>query len=563
MIGRLFTKESHTIAGAALVIGVSSVVSRLLGLARDRLLVQRFPLDDLDAYFAAFQIPSFLFALLVLGTLSASFIPVFTDYLAKGRREEAWRVTNAIMGIALFVMGLACLGLIFTAPMLARFVAPGFEGEKLALTVKLTRVMMLSPLLFAVSAVLSSVLNSFKQFLTVALAPVLYNGAIIFGLLFLSVPFGIAGVAYGAILGATLHILIQIPAVAALGFRFRPSLEVRHAGVREIGRLFLPRVFGIDISQVSQLIGSVVGTTIGVGAVSVFNLSMNIGQVPTGIIAIPFAIAAFPALAEAAAKGERATFIRVFASTFRQILFFLIPISALAYILRSQVTRVVIGGAGMDAEAFALTTASFGLFSLSICLQGLAPLLARSFYSLKNTLVPVIASGASVVVYLAAIFLCLKSPFGADALTLLGRMIGATTADIRELALPASYLLASLTQVIVLLVTLRRRHGRIGGAGLLRAFLKIACGTAAAVAAGVMAARKSEAFFGFTGQASYGQPFMSVFFQAALVTAAAALAYFVVLKLLKSEELDSIAGSFKRKMMNVEKPVAVSDTQGM
>src|SRR5207247_1615956 len=118
------------------------------------------------------------------------------------------------------------------------FTAPGFSGEKLALTVHLTRIMMLSPFFFAISAVLSSVLNSYKQFLTVSLAPLVYNASIIFGVVVLSKPFGIVGVAYGAILGAMLHILIQIPGLIALGMKWKPTLDAGHPGVREIGKLF-------------------------------------------------------------------------------------------------------------------------------------------------------------------------------------------------------------------------------------------------------------------------------------------------------------------------------------
>ena len=153
MIPKLFNQESKTIAGAAFIIGASAVLSRALGLIRDRLLVSRFALgDSLDAYYASFQVPNFIFALLVLGTLSVAFIPVFTGYLARGQREEAWRMTDGILAIVISTMGALCLALSFGAHWIVPFIAPGYAGEKLAMTIALTRVMMLSPFLIGRSA---------------------------------------------------------------------------------------------------------------------------------------------------------------------------------------------------------------------------------------------------------------------------------------------------------------------------------------------------------------------------------------------------------------------------
>lgn len=560
MIQKLFTQESKTITGAALIIGISAVLSRVLGLIRDRLLVSRFGVaNDLDAYYAAFQIPNMLFALLVLGTLSVAFIPVFSEYLAKGKRQEAWRIANTVLTVTTLGMAFLCAVLIAAAPLLARLVAPGFEGEKLELTVRLTRIMMLSPLSFSISAVLSSVLNSFKQFLSVSLAPLLYNASIIFGILFLTGPFGVAGVAYGAILGAVLHILIQLPALSALGMRFRPAFDAGHAGVREIGRLFLPRVFGVDISQISVFIGSIVGSTLGAGAVALYNLSMNVAVVPIGIIAIPFAIAAFPTLSEAGAIRDRRAFVQTFAATFRQILFFLIPLAALAIVLRLHVIRVVLGAGTLSWAETRLAAASLGLFMLSLVFQGLTPLLARAFYALKNTLTPVLVSGVSVAMYLATTYVGIwwldaSKGGGNNFLRLPLGLYGVD--DMRVLALPAAFSAASAIQVLLLVVILRKRFGPIGGTGVLRAFVKFFAGAVAAA----IAARLTV---GQTGNAFDTTTFLGVLFQAVSATLVGLTSYVLVLRLLKSEELAAVAGSFKKRMMKLEKPMAIHETQEM
>lgn len=556
MITKLFNQESKTIAGAAFIIGASAILSRVLGLIRDRLLVSHFGLGDhLDAYYASFQIPNFIFALLVLGTLSVAFIPVFTGQLAKGRREEAWRMTNSILSIVIVLMGGLCLLLSLGAPYLVPVIAPGFSGDKLALTIMLTRVMMLSPFFFALSAVFSSVLNSFRQFVAVSIAPLFYNASIIFGIAVLSKPFGIMGVAYGAILGAVLHLSIQLPSVIALGWRARFSPDTKQEGVREVGRLFLPRVFGIDISQISQFVGTSIGTTFGVGAPAIFNLALNIAYVPIGAIAIPFAIAAFPNLSEAIARGDRDSFTRTFASTFRQILFFLFPLSALAVVLRVHILRVVIGARGLSWGETRLAAAAFGLFVISMTLQGLTPLLARAFYALKNTWIPVLISAIAMTIEIILIFALkawLASGSGAATAWLWLGLYGVD--DVRVLALPLAFSIASLSQVVLLLFLLRRKFGQIGGAGIFRAFGKFLLGSAAA-------AWVAELIVTPGLQSLDHRGFSSIFRDAVLASLAGFAAYFLVLRILKSEELASVIGALQRRFLKVERPLAVNDTQ--
>lgn len=558
MISRLFNQESKTIAGAALLIGASAILSRALGLIRDRLLVARFGAgDELDAYFAAFQIPNLLFSLLVVGTLSVAFIPVFTGYLAKKRTEEAWHVANAVLTLAVLAMGALCLVLILAAPGLVRLVAPGFDGEKRDLTIRLTRIMMLSPLLFSVSAALSSVLNSYRRFAAVSLAPLLYNAAIIFGIVALAGPFGMAGVAWGAILGAALHALVQVPVAKSLGWRFRPVLDTASDGVREIGRLFLPRIFGVDVAQISQLVGAIIGTTLMAGSISLFSLAINIAAVPLGAFAIPFAIAAFPALSDAAARGDRPAFRDIFASTFRQVLFFLIPLSALAFILRVHVVRVVIGAGGLSWNETRLAAASLGLFVLSLAFQGLAPLLARAFYALKDTLIPVLISGVALAADLIAVFAFkgfLGTGGGAASAHLWLGLFGID--DVRVLSLAAAFSVAAVVQVILLLIILRRKFGRIGGTGIFRAFAKFFLGSAAAAWTARLVITPGFATLD-------ARPFSSVFGEAALASLAGLGAYALVLWILKSEELMSIVEALRGRFLKIAKPMAVSDTQDL
>ncbi len=539
---KFLNRESKTIAGGALLIALSSIASRILGLFRDRLLVGRFGIGhELDAYYASFQVPNFLFALLILGTLSVAFIPVFTDYLAKNEHEEAWRMTNSILTIVAVVMGVLCLTMSFASGWLVPLIAPGFQGDKLALTISLTRVMMLTPFFFAMSAVMTSVLNASKRFLAASLAPLLYNASIIFGVVILSKPFGILGVAYGAVLGAILHFLVQLPAVISLGWRSRFVFDVRHAGVREVGRLFLPRVFGIDISQISQFVGTSIGTTFGVGAPAVFNLAMNIALVPVGVVAIPFAMAAFPALSDAAARNDREAFRETFSSTLRQILFFLVPLTTMAFVLRIQIIRVLIGARTLSWNDARLSAATFALAALTLALQGLAPLLARAFYALKNTLIPVLVSTAAMTVDLLATFAIkawLSTGPGSGSAHLWLGLFGID--DVRVLALTAAFSIASIVQAFLLFYLLRRKFGRLGGGAILRAVAKFAVG---AIAAGFVAWLVARPGF----QTLDTRGVFSVLMEAAFATLAGLTAYLVILKFLGSEELSTMVYGARRR----------------
>jgi putative peptidoglycan lipid II flippase len=556
MIRGLFTKESKTIAGAALIIGVTTILSRVLGLIRDRLLVSHFTVgDSLDAYYASFQIPNMIFALLVLGTLSVAFIPVFSEYLTKGKRDEAWHIANSILTVTAAGMGVVCLVLVAAAPLVVRWTAPGFTGEKLALTIKLTRIMMLSPFFFAVSAVFSSILNSCKQFLAVSLAPLLYNGSIILGVLFLTKPFGIVGVAYGAIGGAILHILVQLPGVISLGMRYRPSFDVRHPGVREIGKLFLPRVFGVDISQIAQFIGTIVGTTLGAGAVSLFTLSINIEAVPVGVFAIPFAIAAFPSMTEAFAKADRREFVRVFATTFRQIVFFLAPLTAMTVLLRIHILRALIGSRGLTADDTRLAGASLALFALSLAFQGLTPLLSRSFYAIKNTYIPVIVSGIAVAANVAATFALIPAlRQGLLASAFRQALALSPGADLRMLALPTAFSISSLIQVALLFVILRRKFGPLGGRGIMVSLLKFLVGS-------VLAALVTWGYIAATGGASCGGTFVTTLVQAFVASILGLGAYALTLRALKSEELDSVIMAVKQRLLRFNRKTSVIDAE--
>ena len=378
--------------GGAVIIAFFSLLSRLLGLLRDRLLFSRFGAGDvLDTYYAAFKLPDLIFNTLVLGALAAAFIPVFLQYWHLDKRQ-AWKIANSLLNIILVVLLAFGLAAFYFAPEIVSLVAPGFSLEKRIATAELTRIMLIGIIFLGLSNMASSILNSFRRFTAFALAPVLYNLGIIFGILLFVPLFGVAGLAWGVVFGAFLHFLVQLPAVAKLGFKYQIVFSLGHKGVRKIGLLMLPRTFSLAINQINQLVNTIIASTMAAGSVAIFNAANNLQVVPIGIFAIPIALAYFPVFSEAWAKKDKASLVGSFSRAFRRLLFIVIPASIFIILLRAHIVRLVLGAGAFDWPATIRTAQTLAYFAISLFAQSLVPLLARVYYALQDTAKPLILS---------------------------------------------------------------------------------------------------------------------------------------------------------------------------
>jgi len=412
MLKKLFNSESKTIGGAAIILAFFSLASRLLGVVRDRVLAGQFGAGDtLDAYYAAFRVPDFLYNILILGALSAGFIPVLSGVLSRGAgKEKVWElVNNSINVILVFLAGLSVL-LILLAPKIAPLLAPGFGGEKLALTITLTRIMFLSPLLLGLSNVFASVLQSYKRFLIFSLAPIFYNLGIIFGAVALVPSWGPVALAYGVVFGAGLHMIIQIPSVVGLGWRYSWAFNLKNQDFKKIMTMMVPRALALSVSQLNWFAITIIASTLAAGSLSVFNLAYNLQSFPVGILALSFAIAAFPELSNLAAKKDTAGFKKTFLGAGRQIFFLMIPASILLLMLRAQIVRVILGSGRFNWENTIQTADVLAFFTLSLFAQGLIYLLARAFYAYEDTKTPfwigLVSVGLNIIlsIYLARLW---------------------------------------------------------------------------------------------------------------------------------------------------------------
>lgn len=384
--------QANSIGAAALIVSVFGVLSRILGLIRDRILAAHYGAGDtLDMYYAAFRLPDLMFELLIVGALGAALIPVFSEIITKFKdRERAWRCANGILIILVVVFGIfAVFGIIF-APTLMHFIVPGFPEEKMMMTANLARIMFISPIFLSASAVLGGVLISYKKFVVFSMAPLFYNTGIIIGALFLVDFFGYLGLAAGVVLGAFLHFLVHLIATRSLNFKITTSFKIlkNNKDVIKVLKLMIPRMFGSASNQISLLLITIFASALAAGSLTIFSFANNIQYAILGLIGIPFALAAFPALTEAYAKKKYSRFSKILYKTLKRILYYTVPLSIILFILREQVVRIAFGAGHFDLEDTLLTSAILGILCVSLFAQSITPLLARGFYATQNTKTP-------------------------------------------------------------------------------------------------------------------------------------------------------------------------------
>jgi len=532
MVKSFLHRRSKTIFSAAFILIVTSLTSRFLGLIRDRLLAGKFGAgDELDIYYAAFRIPDLIFNILVVGAISAAFIPVFAEYFHKDKKE-AWRLASGVLNLTvLFLVILAGILAIF-APQLMLLVAPGFNGAKREMTILLTRIMFLSPIMLGISSILSGILQYFRRFLVSSLAPLMYNFGIIFGILVFVPAWGLIGLAWGVILGAGLHLLIQLPSTIYSGFKYHRILNFHHGGVRKIIKLMIPRTIGLASDQINFLVITAIASTLSAGSIAIFNLSNNIQYLPIGIFGIAFATAVFPNLSKSFIWKRKKHFSKDFSSSFSRILFLIIPLSALFFILRAQIVRIVLGTGKFDWSDTRLTAAALGIFSLSIFAQSLTPLISRAFYSFHNTKTPVLISLLSIGLNIIFSFLLVWIlGFNNAFSSLVSRLLKLEgIKDFSILGLPLAYSLAEIINFRFLLSQFAKKINWWQPKRILMSFSKIVIAT---IIMGIVTYSCLYVVDLFLNT----RTFMGIFFQSFISATLGISVYCLIMFLLKSPEI--------------------------
>lgn len=454
------SKGGRQVAKAATLVMALFVVSRVLGLVRQMVIGTLFGTSgDLDAYVAAARIPEMIFLVVAGGALGSAFIPAFTDHLAREDRTGAWRLASAVVNLALIVLTFAAGLMAVFAPLLARTViAPGFDLPQQALTASLLRLMLISSVIFGASGIVMGALNAHQHFLLPALASSVYNLSIIGGAALLGPRMGVRGMAVGVVVGAALHLLIQVPGLLRHGARYVPTLGLDDPSVREVGRLMAPRVLGTAVTQLNFVVNINLASRMGEGAVSAIYYAWLLLMLPLGVFAQAVGTAAFPTFAEQVARGERAEMRGTLAATLRAVFSLSLPATVGLLVLGRPLVGLLFERGAFEASSTEAVAWALAFYALGLVGHAGLEIVARAFYALHDTFTPVWVGGLAMGLNVAL------------SLTLPGLFGVAGRPPYAGLALANS--VSTLLELVVLMVLIRRRMGGLEGRRTLVAFAK-------------------------------------------------------------------------------------------
>ena len=430
-------QHARKLAAASLVVMAGFVASRLLGLVRNVVVAQQFGTGrEYEAFIAALTIPDLVFQVLAGGAVGSAFIPVFKGYFARDDDDGAWRLTSLVMSLAMVVTIPTSLILAVLARPLTELIVPAWDAPSKDLTATLMQTMLVTPAVFAVSGFVTSVLNSFQRFLAAALAPIMYNATIIVSaLLFRSL--GIEGVAIGVAIGSVLHLLIQVPGLIAVGMRFRFGLSLDHAGVREVLRLMGPRMLGLGVIQINQVVNVILASFLVVGSLGYLNVAWLMLMTPL-VLAMAVSTAVFPTMAEESASNHDEAVRDVFVLSLRTILFLTVPMGIGLIALGEPLIRLLFEYGAFTAESTRNTHFALMFYAIGLAGHATVEIVDRVYYALHDTWTPVKA---------ATIAFCIN--------LVLGLILMQTPLNYGGLALGNS--LAALAEATFLMVLVRRR----------------------------------------------------------------------------------------------------------
>lgn len=374
-------------------------LSSIAGLATQMLVSRTFGTSgELDAFYAANRLSEILFSLMSGGALASAFIPTFTGYLAREDRGGAWHLASSVANLLLVSISLVCAAAWILAPWLVQnIIAPGFvDPAQIHLTVQLLRIQLLSAIIFGLSGLLMGVLNAHQHFALPAVAPAFYRLGWILGVLFLTPSMGIFGLAWGVVIGAVMHLLVQIPGLRGREARYYASMGLDDPGVRQVGRLMAPRVLGVAVVQLNFLVNTIIASGQPEGSLTGITLAFSLMMMPQIVIAQAMAIAALPTFSEHVARGELGHMRRALGNSLRGVVFLSLPASVGLMILRKPLVALLLQGGAFDAESTALVAWALLWYSAGLVGHSIVEITSRAFYALKDTRTPVIVGAIAM-----------------------------------------------------------------------------------------------------------------------------------------------------------------------
>lgn len=387
------------LAKSTLIVMAAFAAAKGISLIQTWIIARSFGVSaEYDSFVAANRLPEVIFNLIAGGAIAFAFIPVFTGLLARDETRQAWKTASHVIN-TIFLITLIASGVSFLLAdvLVESVIAPGFPNEIQALTTGLMRVLLIGTLIFSVSGMFMGILQSHNRFLLPALAPIMYDLGILFGVIFLIEPFGIYGLALGAVLGAALHLLIQVPGLIAVRARWSLELGWRDPNLRRVLILMLPRMADLGLVSVSAIVTTNILSRLGPGATSAFDWGWRLMQIPETLIGTAMGTVIFPTLAALSSLGDLRGKRDAFSGSIRFILIGTVP-SAVFLITAGRPLLGILQGGAFDDLAVDLVYSTLQFFALGIIVHSVLEVVARSFYADKDTITPLwVAVGGAVV----------------------------------------------------------------------------------------------------------------------------------------------------------------------
>ena len=390
--------EAQIARGAGIVMA-GFALSSLIGLLNRMLYSGVFGTGvSLDAFFSANRVPDILFNLMAGGALASAFIPMFATLLTQNNRPGAWRLASGIGNLLILGLGLAAALVWIAAPWIVpNVLVPGYDDPaQINLVVDLLRIQLIALVLFGISGLVMSILNAHQRFALPALAPSFNWLGWIIGIFVLVPRLGIYGLAWGVVLGALMHLLIQLPGLRGLQAHYSPTLGTSDPAVRQVGKLMVPRVFGVAVVQLNFLVNIILASTMVEGSLTGITLGFAIMLMPQIVIAQAIAIAALPTFSTQVARGEISEMRESLATTLRGVVFLSLPASIGLLILRRPIVSMLFERGEFDTRSTDLVAWALLWYAAGLVGHALVEIISRAFYALKDTRTPVLVGAAAM-----------------------------------------------------------------------------------------------------------------------------------------------------------------------
>jgi len=548
---KLLHKEWSGLHQAAFLLAGASLASQLLGLVRDRLLAGTFGAGpELDIYYSAFRVPDLVYVTIASFVSVTVLIPFIINQSNKHNAKELQRFLSGVFTVFAMVMSVVLIGLWFAMPWLSKFLVPGFSIDSQSQLVVLSRWLLLSPIILGLSNMLGGVTQSFHKFFAYVLSPILYNLGIIFGIIFLAPKFGLKGIVWGVIVGAILHLFIQLPSIYKLGLIPSITFDIPWKEVKSIITTSLPRTLTLATYQISIMALVAIGTMMASGAVAIFTLAQNLQTVPMMVVGMSYSVAAFPTLAKLFSSGDKKAFVDKITTASRHIMFWSIPAIVFIIVLRAHIVRVILGTGSFDWVDTRLTAAALGLFILSAWAQSLVHLFVRGYYASSNTVKPLVINlVSSIFIVLSAvgfIYLFKWWPMGLYILESVFRVSDLSQSMI--LILPLAFTIGSILNALLFIILFEKDFG-----GIVKPLWKTSL---EAFTASIVGGVVTYLVLSLLSPIIISSTLLKVFSQAFIAGSAGVAVWAIVLVFLKNEEFLESVTAIRVRMSPKETVVA-------